>query len=185
MGTGSYHTVINARKELIDAGLIVCEQGTKGKEYRYALIELVHGIAENAIGIAESAVGTAKSATFIDNIYNSYSNSSVSNQRYTEDIKEIIDYLNQKAGTRYRYAATSTQRHIRARLSEGYSVKDCKAVIDNKCSAWLNDANMRKYLRPETLFGNKFDGYLNEKSAVGAVAHTEEYIPDYIPKVRW
>lgn len=68
MGTGSDHTVINARNELIAASLIVCEQGAKGKEYRYTLAELPEGTAKSAIGIAENAEGTAKSATFIDNI---------------------------------------------------------------------------------------------------------------------
>ena len=39
---------------------------------------------------------------------------------------------------------------------------DFKRVIDTKVKQWLNDDNMRKYLRPETLFGTKFEAYLNE-----------------------
>lgn len=74
---------------------------------------------------------------------------------------QIVAYLNEKAGTRYKSASKATQGRINARLSEGFTVEDFKAVIDKKCGEWLNDPKMRQYLRPETLFGTKFEGYLN------------------------
>ena len=46
-------------------------------------------------------------------------------------------------------------------MAEGYTVEDFVAVIDKKCAEWLHDPKMRAYLRPETLFGSKFEGYLN------------------------
>lgn len=76
---------------------------------------------------------------------------------------EIIDYLNAKAGTRYKASTASTRKHIKARLDEGFTVEDFKAVIDKKCSEWLGNSKMEQYLRPETLFGTKFEGYLNAK----------------------
>lgn len=78
--------------------------------------------------------------------------------------KLIIDYLNQKANTKYRYQTKSTQTKIDARLAEGFSVDDFKTVIDKKTTEWLNDADMQKYLRPETLFGTKFESYLNQQN---------------------
>lgn len=78
--------------------------------------------------------------------------------------KEVVDYLNQKLGTKYKPNASKNKTVINARLNEGYKLDDFKQVIDNKYSDWANDAKMVKYLRPETLFGSKFDGYLNEKS---------------------
>lgn len=75
--------------------------------------------------------------------------------------KEIVDYLNMVLGTRYKTSAKSTKTHIDARLREGYSVDDFKTVIDKKAKEWLG-TDMEKYLRPETLFGNKFEGYLNQ-----------------------
>lgn len=75
--------------------------------------------------------------------------------------KMVLDYLNKKTGKAYRYSDTSL-RHIKARLNEGYSLEDCKHVIEVKCSQWLH-SDMEKYLRPETLFGSKFDTYLNEQ----------------------
>lgn len=76
---------------------------------------------------------------------------------------KIIAYLNKKAGTHYRASSKATQRLIKARWNEGFKPEDFKKVIDVKTYEWLNDANMYKYLRPETLFGTKFEGYLNEQ----------------------
>ena len=81
-----------------------------------------------------------------------------------EQIAEIIGYLNKRVGTHYRATTRKTQTLIKARLNEGFTVDDFKQVIDNKAEAWLGDQKMEKYLRPETLFGTKFEGYLNERS---------------------
>lgn len=78
--------------------------------------------------------------------------------------KAIIDYLNEKLGTNYKPNATKNKKVINARLNEGYTLDDFKRVIDNKYLDWISDPKMVKYLRPETLFGTKFDGYLNEQS---------------------
>lgn len=76
---------------------------------------------------------------------------------------EIISYLNEKANTKYRASTKETKRLIKARFNEGFNVEDFKKVIDIKCSKWLNDSKMKDYLRPSTLFGTKFESYLNEK----------------------
>lgn len=75
--------------------------------------------------------------------------------------EEIVSYLNEKANTRFRPTGKETQRHINARLNEGFTVEDFKTVIDKKVLQWLNDNEMAQYLRPETLFGTKFESYLN------------------------
>lgn len=77
---------------------------------------------------------------------------------------EVIDYLNERAGTRYRATSQATKAKIQARLNEGYSVDDFKIVIDKKCAEWIGTEH-EKYLRPETLFGPKFEGYLNQKTS--------------------
>lgn len=78
--------------------------------------------------------------------------------------QEVVQYLNQKTGKNFKHTSKVTQRHIRARLAEGFTVSDFKQVIDKKCSDWLRDQKMKEYLRPETLFGTKFESYLNSKS---------------------
>ena len=80
----------------------------------------------------------------------------------TSKTKEILDYLNQKAGTSYRASSKTTQRFVQARLNENYTVDDFKKVIDIKVANWKDDPKMSKFLRPSTLFGTKFEGYLNE-----------------------
>lgn len=81
----------------------------------------------------------------------------------SEQIKEIVDYLNEKCNTRYRANTDATKKHINARLNEGYTVEDFKQVIDTKVAEWGKDSKMRKFLRPETLFGTKFESYLNQQ----------------------
>ena len=76
--------------------------------------------------------------------------------------KEIIDYLNEKAGTQYRYKSKKTKEKIKARYNVGFAIDDFNKVIDIKCDEWLSDPKMCKYIRPETLFGNKFESYLNK-----------------------
>lgn len=76
--------------------------------------------------------------------------------------KEIIDYLNEKTGKRFKSGTDATKRVIRARFKEGNSLDDFKAVIDVKATEWIGDSKMEDYLRPSTLFGTKFEGYLNQ-----------------------
>ena len=76
--------------------------------------------------------------------------------------KEIIDYLNMRTGSNYKHTTNKTKDLIKARFNEGFTIDDFKVVIDKKCMEWINDTNMNKYLRPETLFSPKFESYLNQ-----------------------
>ncbi|CZR02749.1 conserved phage C-terminal domain-containing protein [Trichococcus collinsii] len=74
---------------------------------------------------------------------------------------EIISYLNEKTERSFK-PVESHRKNIRARWNEGYRTDDFKKVVDNKCADWLQDEKMSKYLQPSTLFGTKFDQYLNQ-----------------------
>ena len=76
--------------------------------------------------------------------------------------EKIVDYLNRKTNSHYRPTSKATKRLIKARYNEGFTDADFKTVIDKKCAEWLQDGNMAQYLRPETLFGTKFEAYLNQ-----------------------
>lgn len=91
---------------------------------------------------------------------------------------EIIDYLNDACGTRYTATAKATQRLINARFNEGFTLDDFKQVIDIKAAEWLGDAKMNAFLRPETLFGTKFESYLNQKQVQGTAGKKSE--ADYL-----
>lgn len=74
---------------------------------------------------------------------------------------EIIDYLNEKCLKTYKHKNRIAREKIHARWCEGFRLDDFKRVIDVKSAEWLKDENMNKYLRPDTLFGTKFEIYLN------------------------
>lgn len=107
------------------------------------------------------------SRTKKDNVRQEYRDKSIDNINIPKGIlsipyTEIIDYLNKKTGKNFRSSTPKTQKLIKARWNEGYRLEDFFQVIDTKCSQWLKDTKMNKYLQPETLFGTKFEGYLNE-----------------------
>lgn len=79
----------------------------------------------------------------------------------TEIYKRIIDYLNKVCGTNYRHTTSSSQKDIKARLKEEYTEQDFYTVIDKKAKEWKGTERER-YLRPQTLFGTKFESYLNQ-----------------------
>lgn len=75
----------------------------------------------------------------------------------------VIEYLNSQTQSAYRTGSKKTKNLIRARWLEGFRLEDFKKVIDLKAEEWLHDPYWRKFLRPETLFGTRFESYLNQK----------------------
>src|SRR5260364_2521 len=83
---------------------------------------------------------------------------------------ELIHYLNAKTGRDYRLVASNV-RLVQARLREGATVEQVKAVIDAKVRQWGPDPTMAEYLRPATLFGAmKFEQYLGQLNGRGPAA---------------
>lgn len=80
--------------------------------------------------------------------------------------EDIITYLNSILGSSFKHSTKATQNHIKARFAEKYTLEDFKTVIDKKCKEWINDPKMNQFLRPETLFGNKFESYLNQFTVI-------------------
>jgi len=93
--------------------------------------------------------------------------SSVSEETANIPYAEIVEYLNKKGGANYRSSSKATREKIKARCNEGFTLNDFKTVIDKKVAEWKGN-NMEQYLRPETLFGTKFEGYLNQKKGMQA-----------------
>lgn len=107
-----------------------------------------------------------------DNIYNNIkSNDKLKEREKTnkrekekieDDITEIIEYLNLKAGKNYRTNVESNRSAIRARLNDHYTKEDCIKVIDIKVAKWKG-TEYEQYLKVSTLFRPAhFDDYLNE-----------------------
>ena len=103
------------------------------------------------------------------NTLNKINNNKVLNNKINNNIiNNIVEYLNSKANTHYKTTTNKTQSLIKARLNEGFNENDFKIVIDKKVDEWLN-TKMSIYLRPETLFGNKFESYLNQTSTIKSI----------------
>ena len=110
---------------------------------------------------------TSHQMTKCHNKDSSIDNTSINNNILNNIYSQVINYLNEKTERtgKEKYSSTSpkTQKLIKARLREKYELEDFKTVIDKKCKEWLG-TDMEKYLRPETLFGNKFESYLKQKT---------------------
>ncbi len=85
----------------------------------------------------------------------------VPKERFKE-IKEIIDFLNLTLDRSFNYQSTKTKKSINARLTDGFILNDFKLVVEDRIEKWRGDGHMKQYLRPETLFGTKMEGYLQE-----------------------
>lgn len=117
------------------------------------IIENFTSSKETLQGSKETLLGGSKE-TLHNNISN-YINNNI-------DYKYIVGYLNQKANTNYKASTNNTQKHINARIKDGFTMDDFIKVIDNKVKEWKG-TTFEKYLRPDTLFGTKFESYLNGK----------------------
>lgn len=93
-------------------------------------------------------------------------------------IEEAIKYLNHKAGSNYRASTPKTRTLIKARIKEGFGLQDFHTVIDKKVLLWKNNPKMQGYLRPETLFGTKFESYLNEFVGKGKAMAAQGMVSD-------
>jgi len=109
-----------------------------------------------------------------DSVSDSVSVNDINNNVSVYDIKKkaspsdavitILEDLNKRTKSKKGFSplAQCNQNLIKARMSEGFMVENFISVNEKKVKQWLHDPEMSKYLRPATLYGNKFDGYLNE-----------------------
>ena len=160
LGGVSKPTVINALKSLVESKHIFRRE------------EIINGVQFNRYKVNLSLLknfyyGSKESSPEEVKKFESGSKESLPNNEFNnkgfknkEIYKSVLDRLNEKAGTNYRASSKATQSHINARLAEGYTLEDFFSVIDKKCAEWRG-GDMEKYLRPETLFGSKFENYLN------------------------
>lgn len=84
----------------------------------------------------------------------------------TAAAKEAIDYLNAKAGTKFRHTPANLKFAIDRQLVDKATPEDLKAVVDAKIAESAAGKFDRKYLRPETLWNaTKFGSYIGQVGA--------------------
>ena len=86
---------------------------------------------------------------------------------------EVLNYLNECLGTKYKSTTRSHIENINARLQD-HDVEDLKLVVNHKIKEWGDDERMVGYLRPSTLFQtSKFDGYLMAAKAAPVIQQSQ------------
>ena len=165
-GKASVRSTIN---ELIDNGYMTRQSRRKSNGdfdgYNYTLHE--HPVNDGVRKMEDAKMEDAKMVIAkSDTTNNNLTNNDLTNNDSRVDFvpyKEIIDYLNSKTGKRFSHKSNANQKLIKARINEGYTKDDFFNVIDTKTNEWINVEDMKQYLQPTTLFGNKFDKYLNQE----------------------
>ena len=153
-------------KKMIEAGFLkLVKKGSKGNFSIYKIIKTSELSVTNAyvIGNSKDSNSNALEGKEVTNAYVIGNSNSKNKEKENNIYSEIIKYLNEKANTNYRASTKNTQSFIKARLREGFTVEDFKKVIDVKAKNWVG-TDFEKYLRPSTLFGTKFENYLNESN---------------------
>lgn len=137
--------------------------------YEHELIELVNELyGDSYVMIAESFQNHCQMIKRQDNKNKDDELKPLKTDDNNEIRKEIIEHLNLIAKKKYRTNSDATKRVLNARLNDGFKLEDFKAVINKKVAEWGTNPKMEQYLRPETLFGNKFESYLNQNGGMNA-----------------
>ncbi|WP_159721883.1 conserved phage C-terminal domain-containing protein [Enterococcus sp. CSURQ0835] len=155
--------LLRHRRQLIERQILVIRHEVKRTKFSTNTYFLDHGLPNFPSDHNECTEKTTQQNVGTNNTKpnNTRKNSlSVGQAKTKTPYQTILDYLNQKAKRQYKNVRAN-QKLIAARFNEGCDLNDFRQVIDVKCAQWLG-TELEKYLRPATLFGNKFDQYLNE-----------------------
>lgn len=121
------------------------------------------GVLQNGEGVSlETDNGCPAKRTTKTNLLKDSSTKETHIKKYKKDIDEIVNYLNEVVSANYKSNSKNTVKLITARFNEGYEINDFKTVINKKAKEWKG-TQFEQYLTPQTLFGNKFEQYLNQK----------------------
>ena len=158
----SEKTIIKVKKELREVGLLEeIRQGNNLPNRIY--ISQVDGAVENTVLELEKVQHGAVENTVLE-LEKVQTNKIDINDTDNNNIKsicqEVITYLNQVTKKNFNKNTASHHKYIKARLKEGYELKDFKHVVNVMAATWMG-TDYERYLQPQTLFGNKFDSYLN------------------------
>lgn len=169
-------TVINTLKSLVEAGHIKkTSQTVNGVTFnRYSTTrtstKTEHPVQNNADICYNSGSKIERGGSKIEPNKDKYNNNIFINKNI---YSRVCQFLNEKTGKRYNDKSAQTRKLIDTRIKDGFTAEDFEKVITNMASHWLGDEKMEQYLRPQTLFGTKFESYLNTKPKKGGAKFTE------------
>ena len=160
----SKQSVINCLKSLLEKGIIIKKDKyiNNVKFVEYYSKNLNRVVKNFEQGSQKTLIGGSQK-TLTNNIDINNINNNIKNKiEYINIVDEVVNYLNERVGSNYKSNTPKTRDKIKARINEGFTLEDFKKVIDIKFIESKN-TEFEKYLRPETLFGTKFESYLNQK----------------------
>lgn len=170
---------VSSREITIIGGIKMKHGGIK-KEF--GSIKTIQGVVSksNFGGIKSEPVKNINNKTISirNNIY------SRADEKSDNFISDVIDYLNKKSDKNFKSNTNKTISLINARRKEGFSLDDFKKVINTKTKQWKNKPDMNKYLRPETLFGTKFESYLQEYNPNSPSDDVDSFISSITKRTR-
>ena len=152
-------------KKLEDKGYLVIEYEKRGCEILSRKIRLSKTIIHDYLNRQSTIIKNDKENNIINNnTKNNISNDILQKEEtnFSDACKEIIDHLNTRLNSSYKYTTKKTRDLIKARIKEGFTIDDFKTVIDKMCVKWTG-TKWEEYLRPQTLFGGNFESYLNKE----------------------
>ena len=77
--------------------------------------------------------------------------------------KDVLVLFNDITGRRFAVSSKNNMKFVAARQNEGsYSIDDYKKVITLKFNQWRDNPEMSGKIRPQTILGPLFEGYLQE-----------------------
>ena len=168
--------VLKNLNELVDLGYILKQESSPTNIYyvNKSFINDVNSVMAdvNSVNKGVNLVDEScklSSHNNINNNINNKDNKYIKNKEINAKIESIINYLNKICDTHFRTSTESSRKVIRRHLNEGFTENDFKKVVDSKFAEWgvnpkpfYNGIMSNEYLRPTTLFGDKFEAYLHE-----------------------
>ena len=166
--------VIKNLKELVDLGYVIKQDASPTNIYyvNKVTIDSVNNVS-NGVNIVTNDVNSVNidsEQSLPNNILNNTNNKYIKEREFSNKLIEIISYFNSVCHTNFKSNSKETRKLIKTHLNEGFTVEDFKKVIDSKYKEWgvtpkafgATGIMSTEYLRPSTLFGNKFESYLYE-----------------------
>lgn len=77
-----------------------------------------------------------------------------------EEINHVLDFFKEHTSNAFNYK--EAQDLIKGLIEKGHTLEDFRKVTALKLSQWKG-TEYEQYIRPQTLFGQKFTKYLNEQ----------------------
>lgn len=169
----------NCIKSLIEKNLII-KIGTKGRANVYQVMSARTSACDAQELVHE--VHTYSACDALEPVHEVHTNNTNITIHNKNIQSLVIERLNKACNKNYKSSTPKTKKLIQARLNENFALEDFYKVIDLKSKEWLG-SEMEKFLRPETLFGTKFESYLNQK--VSIKNEIENVDDGFIPELQY